>query len=135
MIASGRSYVGPTFGVSMRPMLKEGRDSVVIDPKTDRLVKGDVALYKRDGKLVLHRVIKVTDSGYIIRGDNCYSDENVSEESVIGVLTGYFRGEKGVLLSSPRYRFYAFRRVKFYPVRAFFRNAAVFIHGLFDRKK
>ncbi len=113
-------YVGPTFGVSMLPMLKSGRDSVVIYPKKSRLSIYDVALYKRGDDYVLHRVIGLTDSGYIIRGDNCYSDENVSEERVIGVLTEYFKKDKRIALTDKKYMRYVKRRVKYYPIRRFF---------------
>ena len=71
LIGSEGRYVGPTVGVSMLPMLKTGRDSVVIVKKEARLRPLDVALYKRGDKYVLHRVISVIDGGYIIRGDNC----------------------------------------------------------------
>ena len=85
LIGSEGRYVGPTVGVSMLPMLKTGRDSVVIVKKEARLRPLDVALYKRGDKYVLHRVISVIDGGYIIRGDNCYSDEKIPESAVFGV--------------------------------------------------
>lgn len=113
-------YVGPTSGVSMLPMLKSGRDSVVIMPKTERLKPWDVALYKRGDDYVLHRVIRQTDDGYIIRGDNCYSDEKIKEERVIGVLTEYFKAEKRVQLDDPKYLRYVKRRIKNYKLRRFF---------------
>ena len=113
-------YVGPTSGVSMLPMLKSGRDSVVIMLKTERLKPWDVALYKRGDDYVLHRVIRQTDDGYIIRGDNCYSDEKIKEERVIGVLTEYFKAEKRVQLDDPKYLRYVKRRIKNYKLRRFF---------------
>ena len=122
-------YVGPTFGVSMLPMLKSGRDSVVIYPKKSRLSIYDVALYKRGDDYVLHRVIGLTDSGYIIRGDNCYSDENVSEERVIGVLTEYFKKDKRIALTDNKYMRYVKRRVKYYPIRRFFVLTKLKIRG------
>lgn len=115
-------YVGPTSGVSMLPMLKTGRDSVVILKKTARLAPYDVALYRREDKYVLHRVLSVTETGYIIRGDNCYADENVPEGAVIGVLTEFFRGDKHVVCTDEKYLKYAKRRVKNYPVRRFFKK-------------
>ena len=87
LIETEGKYVGPTVGVSMLPMLKSGRDSVVIEKKQARLKPLDVALYKRGEKYVLHRVIETREGGYVIRGDNCYADELVPEEAVFGVLT------------------------------------------------
>ena len=98
LILTEGKYVGPTVGVSMLPMLKTGRDSVVIRKKEGRLKPLDVALYKRGEKYVLHRVISVIEGGYIIRGDNCYSDERIAEDAVFGVLTEFFRGEKRVFV-------------------------------------
>lgn len=111
--------VMPFKGVSMLPLLKAGEDVVVIEPIKEKLRPLDVALYKRekDGAYVLHRVISVSENGYVIRGDNCYSDENVKEEQVFGVLTGYFKGEKLIPVSDEKYQKYARRRVKNYRFR------------------
>ena len=113
-------YVGPTVGVSMMPMLRQRRDSVVVRPKTARLQPLDVALYKRDRAYVLHRVIAQTPDGYLIRGDNTYTDEHIPEEDVFGVLTEFFRGEKRILCTDEKYLRYAKRRVKGYKMRRFF---------------
>ena len=64
MQTEGR-FVGTTSGVSMLPMIKSGRDVVVIEKKTERLKPWDVALYTRGDSYVLHRVISVTDFGYL----------------------------------------------------------------------
>ncbi len=126
-------YVGPTAGVSMLPMLKTGRDSVVIRPPSARLQPLDVALYKRGGDYVLHRVIAVLENGYLIRGDNCLSDERVAEEDILGVLTEFFRGGKHVLCTDKKYLRYAKRRVRFYPVRRLFGRAKARLKGVLKR--
>lgn len=113
-------YVGPTAGVSMLPMLKNRRDTIVVRAKTERLQPLDVALYKRGEKYVLHRVLSVTETGYIIRGDNCYTDENVPESAVIGVLTEFYRKNKHVLCTDEKYLKYVKKRLKTYKIRRFF---------------
>lgn len=114
-------YVGPTVGVSMLPMLKTGRDTIVVKRKTARLDALDVALYKRGENYVLHRVIRQTESGYIIRGDNCYVDEIVNEADVFGVLTEYFKKDEKIdCKTNKKYLRYARKRVKRYKVRRFF---------------
>lgn len=113
-------YVGPTVGVSMLPMLKNRRDTIVVRPKTERLKPLDVALYHRGDAYVLHRVLAVTETGYIIRGDNCYSDEVIPEDDVFGVLTEFFRKDKHILCTDKKYIKYAKRRVKTYKIRRFF---------------
>ena len=113
-------YIGPTVGVSMLPMLKNRRDTIVVRPKTEKLKRLDVALYKRGDAYILHRVLAPTDTGYIIRGDNCYSDENVPEEAVIGVLTEFFRKGKHIFCTDEKYVAYANKRLKTYKTRRFF---------------
>ena len=113
-------YVGPTVGTSMLPMLKNRRDTIVVKTKTERLKPLDVALYTRGGKYILHRVLSVTDTGYIIRGDNCYFDEIVPEETVIGVLTEFFRKKKHYFCTDEKYLKYAKKRVQRYKLRRFF---------------
>ena len=113
-------FVGVTSGFSMRPMIKSGRDVVVIEKKKDRLNPLDVALYIRGDSLILHRVLSVTNDGYIMRGDNCYKDEVVKEECVIGVLTQYFKNEKSVFMDDRGYLRYVKRRIKWYKLRKIF---------------
>ncbi len=120
-------YVGPTVGVSMLPMLKQRRDTIVVIPKTERLKPLDVALYRRGKAYVLHRVLYPIDTGYIIRGDNCYADENIPEEDVIGVLSEFFRKDKHYYCTDEKYLKYAKRRVKTYKVRRFF--VMIFFYG------
>ena len=64
-----------TRGISMRPLLRQGRDIVVIKKPQFPLKVGDAPIYKFKNKkeLVLHRILKVNDDGsYIIRGDNLF---------------------------------------------------------------
>ena len=108
-------------GDSMAPLIRQDRDLVVIEKPEGRLKKYDVALYKRDsGEYVLHRVVKVTDSGYVIRGDNRFSNEyGITDRHIIGVLTAVVRDGKEVSVTSPRYRAYVRLRCVSYPIRAF----------------
>ncbi len=114
------TYIGPTVGRSMLPMLKNRRDTIVVQAKTERLKPKDVALYKIGDKYILHRVLSVTDTGYIIRGDNCYVDEVVPEEKVLGVLTEFFRKNKHYYCTDEKYLRYVDKRLKRYKSRRFF---------------
>lgn len=120
VLAEKGSYVGPTVGVSMLPMLKNRRDTIVVKQKTERLKSLDVALYKRGDSYVLHRVLTPIEGGYIIRGDNCYADENVPEQAVIGVLTEFFRKGKHFYCTDEKYIKYVKKRLKTYKIRRFF---------------
>lgn len=113
-------YVGPTVGTSMLPMLKSRRDTIVVKLKTERLKRLDVALYRRGDAYVLHRVLAPIEGGYLIRGDNCYSDEHIPEKDVFGVLIEFFRKDKHILCTDEKYIRYAEKRIKTYKIRRFF---------------
>ena len=131
-IAENGFYISTTVGVSMRPMLRNRRDRVIIR-STDggRLSKWDLPLYKRpDGKYVLHRVIEVRDGYYVIRGDNTYAKEHVPDDWIVGVMTEFYRGERHVLATNRGYRRYAAFWQAVYPLRLPFhwlRRAASFV--------
>lgn len=120
VLLSHGKYIGPTVGVSMLPMLKNRRDTIVVLAKTERLKRLDVALYRRGDAYILHRVLRPIEGGYIIRGDNCYSDENVPENAVIGVLSEFFRKGKHFYCTDKKYLKYAEKRLKTYKIRRFF---------------
>ncbi len=86
-----------TKGRSMLPMLRQDKDLVIIEPHGARLKPMDVALYKCGSRYVLHRVIRVGDGHYLIRGDNTFSLETVPDGAVLGVLTGFQRNGGNML--------------------------------------
>lgn len=96
LIEQNGFYVSTTVGTSMWPMLRHRRDTVVIKKMNSRFKKYDVALYRMpNGKLLLHRVIKVLPEGYIGRGDNRIATENFCDSQVVGILDSFYRkGEK-----------------------------------------
>lgn len=112
-------YVSTTVGCSMRPMLRNRRDRVIVLPVgEERLKKYDLPLYRRpDGKYILHRIIGVRDGEYIIRGDNTYVREHVPDAWILGYVSEFYRGEKHILSDSRGYRFYARAWNFLYPVR------------------
>ena len=94
---------GPN-GVSMGPMLKNHGQSVVVEKKTSRLKKYDVAFYAREsGACVLHRVMEVTDDGYVMCGDSQFTLEKVKEEQVFGVMTGFYQNDEFVPADDEKY--------------------------------
>ena len=117
ILARDGMLVYKTKGVSMRPMLRQNRDLVIIRVPASRLKKYDVALYKRGRDTVLHRVIGVKKDHYLIRGDNTYTVENVPDEAVIGVLACFRRGEKEISTEDRAYRRYARFWNGIYPLR------------------
>ena len=91
-------------GNSMWPIIKNKSQSVIVHKKEKRLTKHDVAFYERaNGTFVLHRVLEVTDNGYVCCGDSQNSLEKVNEEQVFGVMLGFYRGKKYVESSNEKY--------------------------------
>ena len=105
-------------GVSMKPMLTEGRDTVILMPITADPVAGDIVLYRRDnGKFVLHRIIRVTPEGYLISGDNQYKLEDVSRQQMLAVVSAFVRKGRSHTLREPGYRLYRWAWVKLFWLR------------------
>lgn len=113
-------YVSTSIGNSMLPFLRDRKDTVTIQAST-HYKKFDIVLYKRNQTYILHRIIRILDHDtYLIRGDNCYYDEYVKRDDIIGVLTQCYRGEKEIKLNSLTYKLYVYLRVYLYPIRLFY---------------
>lgn len=96
-------------GISMEPLLKQGRDTFTVVRKTDeRCRKYDVVMYRRPpDKYVLHRVIKVRENDYVILGDNCINKEKgIKDEDILGVMTSFVRKGKEHKVTDLSYRIY-----------------------------
>lgn len=117
-------YISTSVGNSMLPFLRERKDTIVIQ-KREQYKKFDVVLYKRKGNYVLHRIIKVLPETFHIRGDNCYYDEYVKHNEIIGVMVECYRGEKKVNLNSIFYKLYVCIRVYSYPIRSVFNKIKI----------
>lgn len=130
-------YVSTTVGCSMRPMLRNRRDRVIVLPIGDeRLKKYDLPLYRRpDGKYILHRIIGVRDGEYVIRGDNTYAKEYVPDAWVLGYVSEFYRGKRHVLSSARSYRLYARVWNLIYPVRRVFQAGRTFAARVWHKLK
>ena len=115
-------------GDSMRPLIRQDRDIIIIEKYEGRLKKYDVPLYKRDsGQYVLHRILKVRPNDYVICGDNRYSKEyGITDRHIIGVLTAVVRDGKEVPITDWRYRLYVHLWCDLLPLRAFILKAKHF---------
>lgn len=99
-----------TQGYSMYPMLRPHQDIVTVKRVDGELKKGDVVLYPgSDGNYILHRIMRIKNDVFIIRGDNNYFTEIVKKEKVIGILKEFFRGGKYIDCSNnKKYKLYTF---------------------------
>ncbi len=120
ILNKGETLYYTNVGDSMMPLIKEGRDVLVIEPKPpQRLKVGDVPLYKRDtGQYVLHRVVKVRSDDYLIRGDNRFHTESgITDRHIIGVLTGIIRDGHLMSVTDMAYLDYVRDLQKQYPYK------------------
>lgn len=122
-LAAGQTIRFSPRGVSMLPMLRQGKDSVVLSPLPEKLKKYDLPLYqRRNGKYILHRVVKVGET-YTCVGDNQFELEpGLEHDQMIAVVTAFYRGDREIRVDSVGYqmycRFWHYSR----PVRHFWRR-------------
>ncbi len=83
-------------GVSMQPLLRNNRDEVsLVKYKADGSAgKGDIVLFKFNGRHILHRIRKQKDGIYVLRGDNAVNNEYCRDEDIMGVVDGIFRQDR-----------------------------------------
>ena len=111
-------------GVSMLPLLRQGRDVMLIEKKgPEKCRELDAVLFRRpkaEGKdaYVMHRILRVNpDGSYWIVGDNCVTGDTVTEDQILGVLTGVVRDGKTLSFDDWRYRLYVNTWCCCYPLR------------------
>ena len=97
-------------GKSMRPLIKEARDSVVLvkREKTD-IRRYDMLFYRREnGQFVLHRLMRIEKDGtYTMCGDaQTVLEKGIRYEQIIGYVQRMYRKERCVAMDSFSYRFY-----------------------------
>lgn len=131
MLAEDGFCVTGFSGVSMWPMLHADTDRLLIVKPEFPLKKDDIALYVRGDQFVLHRVLDQKDDIYIIRGDNCIGLEYIPQEKIIGVLSGFWRGETFFDCTGAYSLKYARRAEKTLPYRVLRGKAARIKHKIF----
>ena len=107
-------------GNSMRPTIREGRDTVMLTAITRSPKRGDLLLYRRaGGTFVLHRVVRKEKDGTLsMRGDNQYfTERGIRENQLIATVKRYFRDGKEIRTDSCCARLYRARRTFTYPFR------------------
>lgn len=85
-ISEGHSVQLRLKGDSMYPLLRNGRDQVVLFPcNPDELRPMDVILFRYNGKHFLHRILHIEGNRLYIQGDgSLVAKEECSKEDVIG---------------------------------------------------
>lgn len=115
-------------GVSMMPLLRQGRDLMVIRDVQDgqALHRLDSVLFRRDsGQYVLHRIMyreRTSDPAaepvYRICGDNTIELERVRRSQIIGLLIAVERdGRRHIDVGSVSYRAFSWLMWALWPAR------------------
>ncbi len=105
-LASGGTISIKPRGTSMLPLLKEGRDEVMLGPLPKKLKKYDVVLYQRsNGQYVLHRIVG-GEKTYDIIGDNQFEAEKVQQCQMIGIVNSVTHNGRTFGVNSFLYRVY-----------------------------
>ena len=127
-------------GVSMLPLLRQGKDVMLIDRKSPGPCRRlDAVLFRRplpsgSVQYVMHRILRINSDGtYWIVGDNCVTGDTVKEEQILGILTGVVRNGRTILVTDWKYRIYVNTWCRFFRIRiAILRAGRLF--GRFLRK-
>lgn len=106
-LEAGQQVRFSPMGTSMLPLLREGRDSVVLSPAPERLRKYDLPLYRRDsGAYVLHRITGAGET-YTCIGDNQFVYETgIRRDQIVAVVTAFRRNGRDHTVTDPGYRLY-----------------------------
>lgn len=105
-LAAGRSVIIKVKGNSMYPFLRNGIDSVKIEPVNQPLGNNDVVIFYYNGRHILHRIIKIEGEKYTMQGDGILiTTETCTRKDIIGIVTHIRRGNgKMIPVTSFRWR-------------------------------
>ena len=80
-------------GRSMLPLINGEGDKIRLRPLSvdENCRTGEVYLFFHNNHYIIHRLLKIRNGVYVFRGDNCYSNEEVSREQVLAKLITIFR--------------------------------------------
>jgi len=111
-INSGKAVKFTPGGTSMLPLIHPEVDSVLIKKAPAKLKKYDLPLYRRkDGDFVLHRVIKVNNDSYVMRGDNQnWHEPGVKHEQILALAIGMYKNDEYISFSGVKYWIYTRKR-------------------------
>ncbi len=117
-LKAGNRVAFHTIGVSMRPLLIERQTNVMLRPLTNAQNR-DILLYvRKNGKMVLHRLIKQDANYYYMRGDNTFGLERIARSQAFGVVEQVYRKGKYIDVSSNvLYKLYVWMWILNYPFR------------------
>ena len=76
----------------------------------------DIPVYRRDGNYTMHRIVKVTKSGYVICGDNrTHLERDITDKDIVGVFAGMYRD--GNFVEAAELVSFGIKACRNYPIR------------------
>ena len=111
LLDEGRQVTILVRGNSMRPLLRDGRDKVVLRKANDEDIrKGAVMLFRYRGSHVMHRVTRIEGDVVIFEGDGNYKLQEIAlRKDIVAVVEAVVRPSgKRIECSSRRWRFLSF---------------------------
>jgi signal peptidase len=101
-------------GNSMKPTLSE---PIILEVfRAEQYNRGDVVVFSdRNSHTIVHRIVKLTESNFITRGDNnLMDDEPIVQANISGKVVAAYRGEKRYRLSEGKngYRLHRYLQVQ-----------------------
>lgn len=126
-------------GTSMLPLLRQGKDEVVVRSFDGKFKKYDILFYRReDGDFILHRLIGFDkDKNPVMRGDNQFDKEyGITKSNVIGVVSSVIRNGKSINSGTPLFAIWVlYSRIYVYTVAALRKIRRIFRRILCTSKK
>ncbi|MFQ5610872.1 MAG: S24/S26 family peptidase [Anaerolineae bacterium] len=107
-LRSGERHLIPVSGGSMLPLIQEG-DKVLVAHGRAGARRGDVVVFRRQGKLIAHRLLRIVDSAsgpiFITKGDNAPGlDPPAGAGQVLGRVLAVERNGRAIRLDRPAWR-------------------------------
>ncbi len=92
LLETGHQVQFTPKGVSMRPYIEGGRDSVIVERPNRPLRTGDIVLAKINDTYVLHRIAHCNGGQLVLHGDgNLCGSEYCSRKDILGIVTMILR--------------------------------------------
>ena len=111
LLDEGRQVTILVRGNSMRPLLRDGRDKVILRRANDEDIrKGAVMLFRHRGSYVMHRVTKIEGDVVVFEGDGNYKMQEIAlRKDIIAVMEAVVRPSgRRIECSSRRWRILSF---------------------------
>lgn len=140
-IELGKTVVFSPKGTSMLPLIRQNVDKVVLKKAPNKLKKYDLPLYlRKNGQFVLHRVVGIEKSGYVMCGDNQFEREHgIKNEQILALACGVYRENEYLSFDDKKYVNYCKNQVlkkRFYGVYIrIVRFASKIKHKITDKEK